>query len=736
MFSRAAKSIAKTISQRKYHVGDENIKLAMVGGSGGISRSFSQMLKRTSKLDVLTLYDVAALNKRFLSIPKRLHSFDVGEPINPEKSRLFSALENLESSKEYRSGAVQEPTNIAQKETQELIDSLRRLPIAEECAADRLMENNLRPQGHKNPYAIDQRGPRVLGEMGPDNFRHNGRIVSEINRQFPEFISNLSKNHSANRNTARRHYSNAAFVFDENRKIEQESRFNRPANLVASAREKSSPAMKSNFNSENLDKKHLKKKKGEVLHEKANKTVPKQAEERVSVNIDQDRLVTASKLAKNKIRAKTTEPKPRNTFSASTKSKNWTVPAILSDKKPKMLYGLVQHRRRSLSWFFTKFFDVQPDDASNSAQNIKCGAKVDKTNRIPSQKSKQVNRVEKLNASTSMSDLTPHTAETGSSSPNVELRDSEPVQATNHEVAKEKSVSSIAESIEEYDPSGDPDQYRQETKVSSRIAEFLENLRTNRCKLRSSSSLTSYNLDSLFTVKELPVSSARFLSHDSKDSAYWLKHIVCRNVCNRKGSEDDICKKRRPCKASKDTCSRKKESSCKKSDPCSKKCGSGDADPCKPAKPKSCRKKQDPCKKRKKQETCAPACKREEEDPCKQLWREDVYGKSCKEMKDCDPCAKFKKKEKSDYCGERRESSCAKTAKKAESDASPKKAKSDTPPRKMKSDFGTKKPKKKKKRKSEPDTDKCPPVTRAPGCPDDGKSKGNRKFSTTAFVRS
>ncbi|XP_076386437.1 uncharacterized protein LOC100880064 isoform X1 [Megachile rotundata] len=191
MFSRAAKSIAKTISQRKYHVGDENIKLAMVGGSGGISRSFSQMLKRTSKLDVLTLYDVAALNKRFLSIPKRLHSFDVGEPINPEKSRLFSALENLESSKEYRSGAVQEPTNIAQKETQELIDSLRRLPIAEECAADRLMENNLRPQLQATPGSLSrnqQLSDKVLEANREDRTESLGRLLRFSTTTFRNWL--------------------------------------------------------------------------------------------------------------------------------------------------------------------------------------------------------------------------------------------------------------------------------------------------------------------------------------------------------------------------------------------------------------------------------------------------------------------------------------------------------------------------------------------------------------------
>lgn len=41
------------------------MQLALIGGAGEIGRSLSQMLKQSSKLDVLALYDVAALNKRF-----------------------------------------------------------------------------------------------------------------------------------------------------------------------------------------------------------------------------------------------------------------------------------------------------------------------------------------------------------------------------------------------------------------------------------------------------------------------------------------------------------------------------------------------------------------------------------------------------------------------------------------------------------------------------------------------
>lgn len=62
----------------------------MLGGAGEVGRSLSQMLKQTSKLDVLALYDVAALNKRFSSTPVRYHSYSNGEPLNPMVRYLFS----------------------------------------------------------------------------------------------------------------------------------------------------------------------------------------------------------------------------------------------------------------------------------------------------------------------------------------------------------------------------------------------------------------------------------------------------------------------------------------------------------------------------------------------------------------------------------------------------------------------------------------------------------------------
>nr|XP_034182228.1 uncharacterized protein LOC117605240 isoform X2 [Osmia lignaria] len=757
MFSRAAKSIVKTISQRKYHVGDEN-KLAMIGGTGGISRSLSQMLKQTSKLDVLALYDVASLNKRFTSIPNRLHNLNIGEPINSEKPTLFSMLEKSQSSR----------GNIEPVETQELIENLRRLPLAEESAAEQIMKTDrMGSQGLKNANAMNQRGPRVLGEMGPDNFRPNSRIVSELRRQFPNFINHLSKDHSKipTSSYARRQYSNVAFLYDEkfpiNRNMEQESHFVRPVScIVTSSKERTVSTAKNSFITENVDKRCSSKKRKSEIGEKMNKMTAKHVEKGIIANVDHHRLLTASKIDNKRIRAKKTELKIKNTYSSGTKSKNWTIPAILSDKKPKMLYGLVQQRRRSLSWFFYKFFDVKPEDTANDVQNIKSGSsKINKINCIQDQNySKQLHQIEKLNASTSISDFTPHTLKTSSNSLSINDSINDSIsQGSNLEVMEDISASSIEDSMEESEINSESNDQPQPMKVSSRIAEFLENLRTNRRKAGSSSSLTSYNLDSLFAVEEAPAFSILFSSKDSKDSGSWLKNKI-RKCCEKKQPQDDICKKSSSRKSSKVTCKRSDQ------DRGSKKCGSGDAASCKTQKRTSCTKqdkdsskKQDKdfCKKHRQQDKCGKSSKREEGgDPCKKLWREDLYGKNCKEErsskskkddkdpckklwredlygKNCkegseggDPCSKFKKDDTKDSpckktkkAAERKESSSSEVTKKKEVDAGPKKAMM------------------KKGTKKQAESEKCPPVFRAPGClMSGGKSDENRKFSTVASI--
>lgn len=65
------------------------MQLALIGGAGEIGRSLSQMLKQSSKLDVLALYDVAALNKRF-STPIEINKFCDAKITNTAVRFLYS----------------------------------------------------------------------------------------------------------------------------------------------------------------------------------------------------------------------------------------------------------------------------------------------------------------------------------------------------------------------------------------------------------------------------------------------------------------------------------------------------------------------------------------------------------------------------------------------------------------------------------------------------------------------
>ncbi|XP_076674671.1 uncharacterized protein LOC143372408 [Andrena cerasifolii] len=147
----------------------------MAGGE--IGRSLSQMLKQTSKLDVLALYDVAASNKTFSSIPPRFHSFSNGEPLNTNNSRMLTMLEKSRFGKDgQQSEALQEPvrcfstrvSNITQNETEELVEALRHLPIAEECAVDHAAKTNKivsQLQESSGPLSNHQQSGHVIEGM-------------------------------------------------------------------------------------------------------------------------------------------------------------------------------------------------------------------------------------------------------------------------------------------------------------------------------------------------------------------------------------------------------------------------------------------------------------------------------------------------------------------------------------------------------------------------------------------
>ncbi|XP_003695456.2 uncharacterized protein LOC100872733 [Apis florea] len=139
MFSRAAKSIVKTIGQRKYPAGEENIKLALIGGAGEIGRSLSQMLKQSSKLDVLALYDVAALNKRF-STPIEINKFCDAKITNTANSRMLTMLEKSRTNKgDYRL------SNVNENLTEDFVN-IHRLPTAEQCVTNQYSKTAEQPQ--------------------------------------------------------------------------------------------------------------------------------------------------------------------------------------------------------------------------------------------------------------------------------------------------------------------------------------------------------------------------------------------------------------------------------------------------------------------------------------------------------------------------------------------------------------------------------------------------------------
>ncbi|CAL7947803.1 unnamed protein product [Xylocopa violacea] len=758
MFSRAAKSIVKTIGQRKYHAGEENIKLAMIGGAGEIGRSLSQMLKQGSKLDVLALYDVTALNKRF-STPIQIRNFSNGE----SNSRMLTMLEKSRSTKancqseglpeSYLSNCT---SNACQNNTEELVESLRRLPIAEESVANQLEGTKMASQGD-NACASEPQGPRVLAEMGPATFRHGGSIVAEIYRQLPDLPSYLNRTRFSGvcAATTRRPYSNLALFSNSiNEQLQLEKLV---ADFIACPEraskkvDKFAVAMRNGCALEKGDRRcHAKKRDFKRLNGIPSEDIA----EKKPFKVPEDRFAIAQKADKRKARAKKcNEPKiseeTRLAIEARTdktvrrsyslgKTKNWSIPAALSDKKPKMLYGLVRQRQRPLTNFFTRFFDAQNDAAS---ENI-CTSKYRdcKTDRLGGTRNERVskrsnnedkavgnpaiprgNGISNVSTSTSnlLSELVVETAETStmdlerSSRSNVQTQDaSEPVDQL--EIGSESSEERpTTSSNDENDALGEPQDSRttMSRKVSSKIALFLENLRLARRdqRSRSTSSLASYDLGTLFeeqrvaaTVNQVLLGSVRSFSSSDSDSKSTVRNML-RKLCGKKAKKvDDICEKRRTsCKTTKDeckkakapdSCGQKKEPVCKKREiVCEKKkvasCGDREKDPCKKFKKADAK----PCK--------------VAEDPCKKLRKPEVHAKSCKPEKPKeDPCDKQRK------C-ETRRTRCKTEQKKTEKSCAKDKCKTD--------------------RKSE-----CPPVFRAPGCPkDEGKSGGGdscRKYSTYA----
>ncbi|KAG7202040.1 hypothetical protein KM043_004724 [Ampulex compressa] len=129
MLSRATKSVAKSLCQRRYQPAEENLKTMLMFGEFG--QSLSQMLKRKTNLDILFLYDVAGSNKLSSSKVQRLGTlkpfndqveeltqilrrFPVGEEVPSLTPHLQSKETSLQASK--KTQAAQESAHIQRYE--------------------------------------------------------------------------------------------------------------------------------------------------------------------------------------------------------------------------------------------------------------------------------------------------------------------------------------------------------------------------------------------------------------------------------------------------------------------------------------------------------------------------------------------------------------------------------------------------------------------------------------------
>lgn len=561
--------------------------------------------------------------------------------------------------------------------------------------------------------------------MGPATFQHSGRIVSEICRQFPDFANYFTKTRSNSDDVAstRRWYSNISLSCNVKSELNSRSPIAEFAAHFEKActrrnTEKISMTMKNSHALERMDNKNRSTKKdGKQLNmTSSEQTMKKKSfkdnENRAAMQRCDRKRIEARKCNESKIIEKTTT-KVEKRSSNVEKSKNWTIPAALSDKKPKMLYGLVRQRRKPLTNFFSRFFEVRNNDLADDYYSKLSGWKIDRIDCAANQKALKESsrdksrrkwscRENRSNVSTSVSDLAAGSLEGTESSMIVENSRSLE-QLENRTIARRSAESSSRDIIEGRVTTTSNSESEIETsenestqKISSKIALFLENLKINGQRSHSLSSLVSYNLESLFTDVEVapilkhPTPTSILFSSSDSDCKLSIKDKL-KKICGKKKSrkEDEICKKRK-CKGmdAAKSCGKKNEPpACKKRDECKKQptCDKDVEDPCKP-----CRS----------EEHHGPTCKKYKEeskyDPCDKLWNDETHGQRCKKQQK-------KKKTTTDTCCQKKEES-----------------------------YDTKK--KEKPKKSE--KAKCPPVVRAPGCPqDDDKSGGTgrgsfRRYST------
>ena len=340
---------------------------------------------------------------------------------------------------------------------------------------------------------------------------------------------------------------------------------------------------------------------------------------------------------------------------------------------------------------------------------------------------------QRLDASTSMSEVTPELEESGSNRDKStkgaeEAEESITVDQLddNLKLIDEKGgVTSSYEGSENDAVSVFESQSQSPRKISSQIALFLENLNVNRKKSRSLASLTSYNLDSLFadpccgtkppsttggdefdritsvfssSENELRlIASMDLFSESNAIPGNSNSYSYIYSSSNNKRYSSTMRTGKKYGRKGKNAGRKQRELLCKKQQEvmqkrCQSTCGgAANDDPCTPLKNeqhgKPCKVYQEPFP---------------DDDPCEQFYNEDIHGPLCKKKKKRDKREKKCKAPRREEKCERRRDECK---------------------REKKCDNGKKK---------EEDKCKCPPVFRAPGCPpkDSGDKGSYRKYST------
>ncbi|XP_033229132.1 uncharacterized protein LOC117180751 [Belonocnema kinseyi] len=131
MFSRATKSVVKFLGQCSYSVGGENFKA--ITATGEFGQSLSQFLKKSSKFESVTVNEgitKSTQNGFNFQEGKKLHSY---KDTMPELTRFRLNSESKSSDVTGNLSQIQKiPSLEAKKEGEDIIDILRKFPLAEE----------------------------------------------------------------------------------------------------------------------------------------------------------------------------------------------------------------------------------------------------------------------------------------------------------------------------------------------------------------------------------------------------------------------------------------------------------------------------------------------------------------------------------------------------------------------------------------------------------------------------